>query len=143
MEKNGFERVAAELASHAALSHLSGFINLLRNVGGSVGISLVETMVARRTKFHQDELIAHVTPAQQSFRTLTDGLSAQLFHRGLSQPQAARQTLLRIYDATITQATVQSYMDVAWLIAVICLLTVPVALMLGRNDPKAAHVSAE
>jgi hypothetical protein len=34
-------------------------------------------------------------------------------------------------------------MDVAWLIAVICLLTVPVALMHGKNDPKAAHVSAE
>ena len=101
---------------------VSGFIGLLRNVGGSVGISLVETMVARRTQLHQDELIAHVTPAQQSFRTLTDGLSAQLFHHGLSQPQAARQTLLRIYDATITQATVQSYMDVAWLIAVVCLL---------------------
>jgi hypothetical protein len=105
VDKNRFERVAAELASHAALSHLSGFINLLRNVGGSVGISLVETMVARRTQFHQDEIIAHVTPAQQPFRTLTDGLSAQLFHRGLSQPQAVRQTLLRIYDATITQAT--------------------------------------
>jgi hypothetical protein len=69
VDKNRFERVAAELASHAALSHLSsGFINLLRNVGGSVGISLVETMVARRRQFHQDELIAHVTPAQQSFR---------------------------------------------------------------------------
>ena len=122
---------------------VSGFINLLRNVGGSVGISLVETMVARRTQLHQDELIAHVTPAQQSFRTLTDGLSAQLFHHGLSQPQAARQTLLRIYDATITQATVQSYMDVAWLIAVVCLLTVPAALMLRKNDPKVAHVSAE
>ena len=122
---------------------VSGFINLLRNVGGSVGISLVETMVARLTQFHQDELIAHVTPAQQSLRTLTDGPGAQLFQRALSQPQAVRQTLLSIYDATITQATVQSYMDVAWLIAVLCLLTVPVALMLRKNDPKAAHVSAE
>jgi DHA2 family multidrug resistance protein len=31
---------------------VSGTINLLRNVGGSVGISLVETMIARRAKFH-------------------------------------------------------------------------------------------
>jgi DHA2 family multidrug resistance protein len=122
---------------------VSGFINLLRNVGGSVGISMVDTIVARRAQFHQDELIAHVTPAQQSFRSVTNELSAQLFHHGLSQPEAARQTLLRIYDATITQATVQSYMDVAWLIALICLVTVPVAMMLRKNDPKAAHVSAE
>jgi MFS transporter, DHA2 family, multidrug resistance protein len=122
---------------------VSGFINLLRNVGGSVGISLVETMIARRSQFHQDELIAHVTAAQQSWRTMTSGLSAQLFHRGLSQATAMHQTYLRIYDSVITQATVQSYMDVAWIIAVVCLAMVPVALMLKRNDPKAAQVSAE
>jgi MFS transporter, DHA2 family, multidrug resistance protein len=122
---------------------VSGIINLLRNVGGSVGISLVETMIARRAQFHQDELITHVTRAQQSFRTLTSGLSAQLFHRGLSQPQAMRQTYVRVYDAVITQATVQSYMDVAWVIAVVCLVMVPVIFMLKKNDPKSAHVSAE
>jgi hypothetical protein len=50
---------------------------------------------------------------------------------------------LRIYDTVITQATVQSYMDVAWIIAVICLAMAPVALMLKRNDPHAAHVNVE
>jgi hypothetical protein len=70
-------------------------------------------------------------------------MSAQLFHHGLSQPQAMRQTTLRIYNFVITQATVQSYMDVAWLLAVICLVMVPLALLLKKNDSKAAHVSAE
>jgi hypothetical protein len=54
-----------------------------------------------------------------------------------------RQTTLRIYNSVITQATVQSYMDVAWLLAVICLVMVPIALMLKKNNPKAAPVSAE
>ena len=54
-----------------------------------------------------------------------------------------RQTTLRIYNSVITQATVQSYMDVAWLLAVICLVMVPLALLLKKNDPKAAPVSAE
>jgi MFS transporter, DHA2 family, multidrug resistance protein len=122
---------------------VSGTINLLRNVGGSVGISLVETMLARRAQYHQDHLIAHVTPAQQTFRTLVSQLSAQLMHRGLSRPRATHQAYLRIYDAVITQATVLSYQDVAWLVAVVCLLMTPLALLLKRNDPKAAHVSAE
>jgi MFS transporter, DHA2 family, multidrug resistance protein len=122
---------------------VSGFINLLRNVGGSVGISLVETMIARRAQLHQDELIAHVTPAQQPFRNVTSDLSAQLFHQGLSQPQAIRQTYLRTYDAVIAQANVQSYMDVAWLIAMFCLVTVPVAMMLKKNDPINARASVE
>jgi DHA2 family multidrug resistance protein len=122
---------------------VSGTINLLRNLGGSIGIALVETMIARRSQFHQDELISHVTRAQQSFRTATSGMSAQLFRRGLSQPQAARQTTLRLYNSVITQATVQSYMDVAWLLAVVCLVMVPLALLLKKSDPKTTPVTAE
>jgi DHA2 family multidrug resistance protein len=119
---------------------VSGIINLLRNLGGSVGISLVQTMIARRSQFHQDELVSHVTRARQSYRSATDGLNAQLSNGGLSQPQAARQTTLRIYNSVITQATVLSYIDVAWLLAVVALVMVPLALLLKKNDPKAAPV---
>jgi MFS transporter, DHA2 family, multidrug resistance protein len=122
---------------------VAGTINLFRNVGGSVGISLVETMIARRAQYHQDHLIAHVTPAQQAFRTMATKVGTELLHRGLSQSQATHQASLRIYDAVITQATVLSYQDVAWLVAVICLLMTPLALLLKKNDPKAAHVSVE
>ncbi|MBV8056606.1 MAG: hypothetical protein JOZ29_17645 [Deltaproteobacteria bacterium] len=114
---------------------VAGIIDLFRNVGGSVGISIVETMTVRRAQFHQDRLISHVTPAQQSFRTMLSKLSEQLLARGLSQPQAAHQTYLRIYNAVITQA-VQSYMDVAWLIGVICLLMTPLALLMKKDDPR-------
>jgi MFS transporter, DHA2 family, multidrug resistance protein len=122
---------------------VSGTINLLRNIGGSVGIAMVETMITRREQFHQDELIAHVTPAQQSFRNMMTGLSGHLFHHGLSQSQATRQTYLRIYDTTIAQATVQSYMDVAWLLALLCLAMIPLVLMLKKNNPQAAPASAD
>ena len=122
---------------------VSGTINLLRNVGGSVGISMVETMIARRGQFHQDVLSAHVTRAQQAYRNVTGGLSADLFHRGLTQPQAASQTTLRIYNSVITQANVLSYIDVAWLIGVMCLLMIPLILLLKPNNPKAAVASAE
>ena len=74
---------------------------------------------------------------------MTGGLNADLFHRGLSQPQAARQTTLRIYNSVITQANVLSYIDVAWLIGMLCLVMIPLVLMLKKNNPKAAVVSAE
>jgi DHA2 family multidrug resistance protein len=122
---------------------VSGTINLLRNIGGSVGISMVETMITRREQFHQDKLIAHVTRSRPSFRKMTGGMTGQLFHRGLSQPQAAHQTYARMYDAIIAQATVLSYIDVAWLIGVLCLIMIPLVLLLKKNDPKAAPVSAE
>jgi DHA2 family multidrug resistance protein len=113
---------------------VSGTINLLRNIGGSVGISMVETMIARREQFHQDVLSAHVTLSRQSYRTMTNGLSADLFHRGLTQPQAASQTTLRMYNSVITQANVLSYIDVAWLIGVMCLVMIPLVLLMKKND---------
>jgi MFS transporter, DHA2 family, multidrug resistance protein len=122
---------------------VSGTMNLLRNIGGSVGISMVETMVTRREQFHQDVLSAQWTPARQAYRNVMGGMSEQLFHRGLSQSQAAAQTTLRIYNSVITQASVLSYMDVAWLLAVLCLAMIPLVLMLKKNNPKAAPVSAE
>jgi len=73
----------------------------------------------------------------------TSGLSADLFHRGLTQPQAARQTTLRVYNSVITQASVLSYIDVAWLIGVLCLVMIPLVLMLKHNNPKVAVVSTE
>jgi len=122
---------------------VSGTMNLLRNIGGSVGISMVETMVTRREQFHQDVLSAQWTPARQAYRTVTSGMSADLFHRGLSQSEAAAQTTLRIYNSVITQASVLSYMDVAWLLAVLCLAMIPLVLMLKKNNPQAAAVSAD
>jgi hypothetical protein len=65
------------------------------------------------------------------------------FPSGLTQPQAAAQTILRIYNSVITQANVLSYIDVAWLIGVLCLLMIPLVLLLKRNNPKAAVASAE
>jgi type IV secretory pathway TrbD component len=53
------------------------------------------------------------------------------------------QTTLRIYNGVITQATVLSYIDVAWLLGVLCIVMVPVALMMKRNDPKMAPVTTE
>jgi DHA2 family multidrug resistance protein len=122
---------------------VSGTINLLRNIGGSVGIAMVETMIARREQFHQDVLSAQWTRARPAYRNVTSGLSAHLFHRGLTQPQAAAQTTLRIYNSVVTQATVLSYIDVAWLIGVLSLLMIPLVLIMKRSDPKAAQVSAE
>ena len=104
---------------------------------------MVETMITRREQFHQDALAVHVTRARQAYFNVTSGLGANLFHRGLTQPQAAAQTTLRIYYCVITQTNVLSYIDVAWLIGVLCLAMIPLVLMLKQNKPKAALVSAE
>jgi DHA2 family multidrug resistance protein len=120
---------------------VSGMINLFRNIGGSVGISLVETMIARRAQFHQEHLVAHITPYHQTVQNAVSSLSSALFHHGLSQPHALRQTYARIYEEVIAQATVQAYIDAAWVLGVACLAMVPMALLLKKNAPRRPEVS--
>jgi hypothetical protein len=50
---------------------------------------------------------------------------------------------LRIYNSVITQANVLSYLDVAWVIGVLCLVMIPLVLLLKQNTPRASVVSAE
>jgi DHA2 family multidrug resistance protein len=91
----------------------SAIINLMRNLGGSVGVSFVTTMLQWRIQFHHARLAEHVTPYDR-----LDG-------RSVAQMGALVQA----------QASVMSYLDVFWLLGMIAILAWPAALFL-RNIPK-------
>ena len=48
--------------SNEQMGNGAGIFNLMRNIGGSVGISMATTMVARGTQSHQAQMVAHLTP---------------------------------------------------------------------------------
>ncbi|MGH8012243.1 MAG: hypothetical protein ACREQ4_07085 [Candidatus Binataceae bacterium] len=81
-------------------NQISSIVNLARNIGGSVGISLVTTLIARRPQIHQDTLARLVT----NYDGTLNGLSANLSHRGFSTPDAMHQALGRVYALVRQQA---------------------------------------
>ena len=119
-------------------NQISSIVNLARNVGGSVGISLVTTLIARRAQLHQDTLAPHVTNYDGVLRGMLNGLSSELSHRGFSTPDAMHQSVGRVYALVQQQATVQAYIDTLWLLGVACLCMLPLVLLMGRNDPHKA-----
>jgi MFS transporter, DHA2 family, multidrug resistance protein len=50
-------------------TNASGIINFMRNIGGSIGTSLVTTLIIRRSQYHQQILVGHVTPDTPRFRS--------------------------------------------------------------------------
>ena len=68
-------------------NQISSIVNLCRNIGGSVGISLVTTLIARRSQIHQDGLAQHVTNYDGMLRGLRGGLSSSLSRAGVSAPE--------------------------------------------------------
>jgi len=116
-------------------NQVSGLMNLSRNLGGSVGISMVTTLLARRAQLHQDNLVTNTYAANPAFRNLVDGLNQQLTAQGVIPSEATQQSYGRIYAILGRQASVLAYIDTIKLLAVICLCLVPLVFIMRKNKP--------
>ncbi|HEY1263883.1 MAG TPA: DHA2 family efflux MFS transporter permease subunit [Terriglobales bacterium] len=119
----------------------SGLMNLARNIGGSVGISVVTTMLARRAQFHQVQLMDHVNPANPSFRSALLGMAAALQAKGYSAADATHRAYALIEGNVLRQANMLAYLDNFWMMGWAILLMVPLVFLMKKSKPgaMAAH----
>ncbi len=108
----------------------SGLINLFRNIGASVGISFVTTMLARRSQFHQSVLAAHATGYSAQFRTAIQGAS-QAFMSG-GPVTAQQQSYGQLYGSILRQSNMMAYLDNFWMLGVSALAVIPFVLLMRR-----------
>ena len=122
---------------------VAGLINFMRNMGSSVGTSMVSTMIARRSQFHQQILVDYVREGNFNFGKTLAGLSAQLKHGGLGTHDAQSHAYARIYNAVQAQAGTLAYMDTFMVLAVISATMFVLSFILKKNDPGAGRVVVE
>jgi len=122
-------------------NQVSGLMNLARNIGGSVGIAFVSTILSRRSQVFQSSLVDH---AAQSSPLLQERLAQlQRAFSSAGPAQAMRRAYGSVYGAIQQQAAVLSYVHIIQDLAIVCALFVPIILLLlKRNDPGAAPASA-
>ena len=115
----------------------SGFFNLSRNIGGSIGIALMATLLSRRGQFHQTGLVEHITPYAHWAR---DGLaeSARLLaDRGMDPAMAGDGALGMLYGEIRRQATMNAFIDAYWLLGWISVISIPLIFVMRKPDPGA------
>jgi drug resistance transporter, EmrB/QacA subfamily len=126
----------------AQSSNASALINLARNLGGSIGISVVSTLVARRSQYHQSVLTEHLDPYNPLYEQTLQGLRHTYTAAGHALT-ASQQALGTLYAAIHQQAALLSYLDVFHLFAVMFVLLLPLLLLLrggpATGGPGAAH----
>src|SRR5215510_2594952 len=115
----GFLFVPITLASYVGIPQeksnmVAGMINFMRNIGSGVGTSIVTTMIARRSQYHQTILIGNVTPDNPVSLNTINGLTQKLTQAGLSPDQALNQAHARVYQAVQGQAATLAYIDTFW-----------------------------
>ena len=112
----------------------SGLYNLLRNIGGSVGISIVETIVTRHEQVHRTDFIKNLGATGTAYQNQTQ-LYTNMFARAASQPDAQHQALGQLNRTLDQQATLWSYVDDFRYMALACFCCV--LLVWGLKKVKA------
>jgi len=114
----------------------SGLINLARNLGGSFGISVVTTMLARRTQFHQNILVSHVTEGNPNYREMFEGAQQMLISQGADIADAAIKAKAMIYGMVRQQAAMLSFIDNFWMLGVIFVAIIPLVFVMRKTTPQ-------
>ena len=112
------------------IGNASGLYNLIRNVGASIGISVVNTMVSRRQQVHRAELSRNITDSNLVHGTV-NSLSAA-FAKHVDSHVAAQQAMAVLNRSLNRQAVVYSYVDDLRWMALVCVVCIPIAFMLRR-----------
>ncbi len=120
---------------------VAGIINFMRNMGSSVGTSLVTTLIARRSQYHQTVLVDYARADSSNFQNSVTGLSQQLAHGGLSAHEAHAQAYARIYQAIQAQSASLAYIDTFMVLAVGSAIMFFLAFLLKKNDPGGGGVT--
>jgi len=119
----------------------TGIINLARNVGASVGIATVTTMLQRRTQHHQAQLMEHVNVLSRTFQNRLHAMAASFSGGGSAGPGATSQAYGAIYGTVQRQAVMKAFIDNFYMLGIVFLAVIPI-LMLLKRPPKGANAPA-
>jgi DHA2 family multidrug resistance protein len=137
--------------STLALSTLKGreigegaaFTGMMRQLGGSFGVAVITTYIARQNMVHRNDLVSKLDVNNPAVQQRVEGLQHSFLAKGMS-PDIALKSGYKILDFTVSkQALVMSYMDVFLYLGLMFLVCVPFVLWTksgkGKVDTSAAH----
>ena len=116
------------------MGNASGIFNLMRNLGGSIGISAVTTLIARGAQVHQAMMVGHLTPYRPVFQ-LELGQLHQALAPQVGSHLATHQAQALLYNTLVQQANVWAFVDNFRWIALISLLCVPAVFLFRKVAP--------
>ena len=111
------------------IGNATSIYNLMRNIGGAVGISVTTTLLVRVSQQWQTTLVNRVTPTNAAFRSRLGTLQKALGTHGPATT-IHQQALGMIYNTVQRQASVLSYVDVFRFLCVLCLICMPLVLLI-------------
>src|SRR6266516_1265173 len=111
----------------------TGLFNLMRQLGGSVGIAISATLVQRFTAIHRADLAANVTPYAEATRERLAGIMARLVATGTPAPLAQSKALMILNGQVTRQAMMLSFEQLFLLFGACFVLSLPLLLLMHKS----------
>jgi MFS transporter, DHA2 family, multidrug resistance protein len=124
------------------MGNAAGIYNLIRNIGGSIGIAALTAALIRGSQTHQNYLGAHTTANDPAAGAALSGLAAHFSRAGVDSVTAHREALGALYGSMQQQAAVLAYADNFRLLGYLTLVCIPLVLLFARPQQKAAAEAA-
>jgi len=110
-------------------------MNLARNIGGSVGISLVTTRLDRGTQVHSNYLSSHLSSGNPAFQSMMQGAAQAMRAHGASAAYAMQQAYALVEGTVQRQATMLAYIDDFRFLAWAILAMIPTVFLMKKGRP--------
>jgi DHA2 family multidrug resistance protein len=112
------------------MGEATSIYNMVRNLGGSMGIAFAFTMAARRAQFHQVRLVENLTPLNPNYLMMKAKATALLSGRGADVPPDGA-----IYRELILQSNMLGFNDAFFVVAVTLISVLGLVLIMQRPEP--------
>jgi DHA2 family multidrug resistance protein len=118
-------------------NQVSGLSNFSRNLGGSIGTSLLSTFLARQNQIHQTALASHTDPSNPGYVATLSSLTSVYVSQGFDAVTAGEKALATIYANMRAQAGAMSFENAFWCMSLLIGCLVPLPFIM-RRPPKQA-----
>ncbi|HKD85487.1 MAG TPA: DHA2 family efflux MFS transporter permease subunit [Terriglobales bacterium] len=122
------------------MGNATSIFNLMRNIGASIGISMVETVQFRAQQTQINVLGEHVNPQSPAARQMIESMKAYFISQGSSAALASQQAYESVWGMVQRQAAMLAYNDTFLLLAVIFVAMIPLLFLLRKPKAKPGAV---
>src|SRR4029077_17425538 len=113
----------------------SGLFNMMRNLGGAVGIAMLQTFLTKREQYHSNVLTQSVSLLEQATRTRIEQLTQYFMNHGVADhAEAAHRAVVAIGKVIQKQAFILAFSDTFYLLGIALIVALMAALLLKKPD---------
>ena len=113
---------------------------MARNVGASVGIAFVTTMLDRRAQFHMARLTERANELSAAYHNMLNGMQLKLVSAGATVAHAGAQAEAMVYGTIQRQAVMLAFLDDFKMLGIVFFAVIPVLLLMRKPKMRGGGV---